>query len=128
MNKTAQNEQFLSKLGVWLQRESGVDLSDIYVWRMIRTVTVPPTGVIVSLILPIYLRTLALGWTFHVPAGGGDANAPNAPPTHTPTALPANWLWGEKSVYQTGTPWARKTGARETGIFKPLKHRPIVYI
>ena len=34
INKTAQNEQFLSKHGVWLQRESGVDLSDIYVWRM----------------------------------------------------------------------------------------------
>ena len=33
--KTAQNEQFLSKHGVWLQRESGVDLSDIYVWRMV---------------------------------------------------------------------------------------------
>ena len=34
INKTAQNEQFLFKHGVWLQRESGVDLSDIYVWRM----------------------------------------------------------------------------------------------
>ena len=36
-NKTAENEQFLSKHGVWLQRESGVELSDIYVWRMNRT-------------------------------------------------------------------------------------------
>ena len=27
--------QFLSKHGVRLQRESGVDLSDIYVWRMV---------------------------------------------------------------------------------------------
>ena len=34
MSSFAQNEQFLSKHGVWLQRESGVDLSDIYVWRM----------------------------------------------------------------------------------------------
>ena len=29
-----------------------------------------PQGVKVSLILPIYVRTLALGWTFYVPAGG----------------------------------------------------------
>ena len=32
--KLSKNEQFLSKHGLWLQRESGVDLSDIYVWRM----------------------------------------------------------------------------------------------
>ena len=32
--KLLKMSSFLSKHGVWLQRESGVDLSDIYVWRM----------------------------------------------------------------------------------------------
>ena len=32
--KLLKMSSFLLKHGVWLQRESGVDLSDIYVWRM----------------------------------------------------------------------------------------------
>ena len=48
INKTAQNEQFLSKHGVWLQRESWVNLSDIYdyVWRMFWTVDYTCTNMI----------------------------------------------------------------------------------
>ena len=43
--KLLKMSSFLWKHGLWLQRESGVDLSDIYVWRMLRTTKYTVTAV-----------------------------------------------------------------------------------